>query len=228
MKPFYILIVLLLMIILFVICLLRYNTMLNESYWTEKNKDTHNDLLSLLDNVVNKLRSNNIDYFLIGGTLLGSVRNKKIIPWDDDIDIAIYYTSGSREVLENKLKNIFDNNPSLTVEERHFGFKIFGNKTNKFIDIFLYTDIDGRVMHGNKKSRKLWPTAYFYKEELENLELCEINGNSYNCPMNPENALKRQYGDDAITTGRITHLHSSLLDNIIVAVYSKFLDNVVN
>lgn len=228
MKPFYILIVLLLMIILFVICLLRYNTLLNESYWTEKNKDTHNDLLSLLDNVVNKLRSNNIDYFLIAGTLLGSVRNKKIIPWDDDVDIGVYYTSGSREILKNKLKNIFGNNPSLTVKERHFGLKICDNKTKKFVDIFLFTDIDGIVMFGNKKSRKLWPNAYFHKEELENLESCELNGNFYSCPMNPENALQRQYGDDAITTGRITHLHSSLLDNIIVAVYSKFLDNMVD
>lgn len=63
----------------------------------------HSRLLELMVEVDGICRSNNINYTLMGGSLIGAIRHNGFIPWDDDLDIGLLYPDYCRliEVMKN-------------------------------------------------------------------------------------------------------------------------------
>ena len=52
-------------------------------------KKLHEVQVEILKDIDKFCQEHNITYFLIAGTLLGAIRHKGFIPWDDDIDIGM-------------------------------------------------------------------------------------------------------------------------------------------
>ena len=85
----------------------------------------HNCQMELLNEFVRICNENKLEYFLYGGTLLGAVRHKGFIPWDDDLDLAM-----PREDYERFLKIAPSNiNSKFMIDNYHTNKKCYLNFT---------------------------------------------------------------------------------------------------
>lgn len=69
--------------------------------------DEEKKAIETLRKIKNILDKHNIEYWLDEGALLGAVRDKKLIEWDNDIDLSVWYTTLPRIIsLFNEILNV--------------------------------------------------------------------------------------------------------------------------
>ncbi len=122
------------------------------------------ELLCFIKQFDGLCRKNNIQYTLHGGTLLGAIREKGFIPWDDDIDIGI-----TREQYE-KLKELIltDKGKGVYLDCNRDKIKkiwLKGNE-NVWIDIFIYDFISEKKSVQSLKILGLKLLSAFTKSKI--------------------------------------------------------------
>ena len=130
-----------------------------------------------------------IPHWLSTGTLLGIVRDKKLIEWDTDIDIDVL---GDTNVLE-LIKMFEDKGFKLVRTETYQGrtMQVVFQKEGVIIDIHLFWD-NGFESYVNYNECGVSKMPHFL---FDNLSRLEFNGYSYSVPQTPEAYLDIRYKD---------------------------------
>ena len=127
----------------------------------------HRILRDTAFDVLKELEGANVSYFLSTGTALGSIRHSgTIIPWDTDVDIAIYPQDSTI------VKEIFKK------QSKHF----FHKDSNSKPMYWIHASKNGRP-RGGPHIEIFYDKVYTeYPESLLPLQPCKLYGRTVTCP----------------------------------------------
>ena len=161
-----------------------------------KNRDfivkRQNSMYDQFAYISNFLTQNNIRYFIVAGTLLGTARNNSIISYDNDIDIGIFIED------YNKIYNLMDKmvgpcdikirKKSNSKEKRGFSYGC--------VDIFTFSKYKktNEYRYHYKGYRNCYYNEFFYQKELSNLKLYNFGNLKVYGPNDIDQVAKRTFG----------------------------------
>jgi phosphorylcholine metabolism protein LicD len=178
---------------------------LSESAPATKLTQTQVDILyEILDRFDRVCTNANLDYALCGGTALGAVRHKGLIPWDDDGDLFMFapqFYNRSMELFTTAANNGLIIRPFLHKNgiESTGWYKIYlGSHTLPNVDIFVMGNESqsNKWIHIDPLARSYFSTDYLTQDQIKHI---------YRTPFGPLNLrmfsnhapyFERNYGYD--------------------------------
>lgn len=107
--------------------------------------ELHSRLLDMFEWFHNLCESENLTYFAQGGTVLGAVRHKGFIPWDDDVDVGM--PRADYEKLREKAERI-NKNSRYIVEFPENGKYTYGFCKVYDTQTILIENVRGKIRRG--------------------------------------------------------------------------------
>lgn len=177
--------------------------LLTPEIYTQYQISTYNRqaLLDFMQKFHDMARANGLPYWITFGTLLGQVRHKTIIPWDDDLDVAV--RERDEATLKTVLRKFCMKYPMYRVSPYQFkptcrGYKLYAYSNNTIIglDIFLMRDI---TFEGEPAYDSGWGDDIFKHSEVfdvtAKIQEAPFGVGQVYVPLRPEPYLHRQYKD---------------------------------
>lgn len=106
-------------------------------------EETQQYAYGILKFIADICEEQNIRYFLVWGTLIGAVRHKGFIPWDDDVDICMPRSDYNRFI--NYMDSMTDNRYQLYRE---------GKTSNYFLSLSRVVDTKTIIIGERKENKK--------------------------------------------------------------------------
>ena len=172
-------------------------------------------LLTMMEKIHSILNKHNIKYWVDGGSLLGAVRHKGMIPWDDDIDLGVL-DKDFEKLIPLFLKELYADDMQIKVQRTtkdmikvfvsDLWFKnketgqIIGTPT---IDIFKYAKSNDKVQLASLSDRKRFKNCYYLKHELFPLKEYKFDNITVMGADMPLGYLVRYYGADCLTEYKV-------------------------
>lgn len=103
--------------------------------------ELHEKMLTLLKNFHMVCVENGVNYSLHGGTLLGAIRDKGFIPWDDDVDVSMTREEYEKFMAASRNMALPDNTEFRVVERWPMFVQKFSDGSCLSVDIFIYDGI---------------------------------------------------------------------------------------
>lgn len=172
------------------------------SMWREKNifntkselkfQKHQRHLINLLEIFIDFAEKNDIKWWATGGTLLGAVREKNIIKWDDDVDLEL--PTESIDTLLSKTDELESLGVKIIYNDKIYRFKYINeHEIDPYIDLFQVEKQNDIWKFTEPYNIKRWPNSYFKDEELHPIKEYKFGRLNIKGPNNPIPYLERQY-----------------------------------
>lgn len=124
--------------------------------------------VQILNDIASICEEHNLHYWLEGGTLLGAIRHKGFIPWDDDVDINMPYEDliHLKNILKDHPKYVFRNKYNCYLNCIIPGVQIIDD-VDHWIDIFPMKQVNSKIIGFNETKSAINSCCFAMRRELK-------------------------------------------------------------